>query len=421
MSGNEIWEAAGTFLGQGIRAGIAEFYEAAERIFEKEGFREEMAGSVPSILVVDMGAVGDNVLTSSFLRELRSNCPQGYIVLVTSPIAYPLMELCPYVNEVLSFALPRFHRGGNPVVGTQEILGFCREHLWKRKFDICLIPVWGSAPTEMRLLSYLSGARRRWSFSDAVNDLYMPEPALLMEEKYLLTDAIVNPPELIHEADRYLYLLEAMGLEVQDKSLEVWLGASDMRRARELLGDFGVDGHLVALSTGAGFANRQYPTAQWLEALREIVEEGGRIVIVGGPKEAADGKFLKANLPLGTVLDLTGKTGMRESIAVISKTELFMGNDTGMMHAATACRCPVIVIYREAVDREEVCTGVCSEFRRFEPYRANYIALRPEHALEGCRDAICYGGCMSREAHCIKQVRPEEIVEAFRIMTGQAS
>ena len=58
LSGNEIWEAAGKFFGQGIRASIAEFYEVAERVFEKEGFREEMAGSVPSIFVVTWGPWG---------------------------------------------------------------------------------------------------------------------------------------------------------------------------------------------------------------------------------------------------------------------------------------------------------------------------------------------------------------------------
>ena len=70
------------------------------------------------------------------------------------------------------------------------------------------------------------------------------------------------------------------------------------------------------------------------------------------------------------------------------------------------------------MDKELLATGVLSEFRRFEPYMANYIALRPEHALGDCQTAFCYGGCQEPVAHCICQVEPREIVEAFHIMTN---
>ena len=90
------------------------------------------------------------------------------------------------------------------------------------------------------------------------------------------------------------------------------------------------------------------------------------------------------------------------------------------MHAAAACRRPVIAVYREAMDKEHIATGLLSEFHRFEPYMANYIVLRPAHALGDCQNAFCYGGCKESDAHCICQVEPKEIVEAFRIMTSHS-
>ena len=125
---------------------------------------------------------------------------------------------------------------------------------------------------------------------------------------------------------------------------------------------------------------------------------------------------MRESLPPGAVLNLAGRTSMRESAAVISLSDLYLGNVTGMMHAAAALGKPVITIYREAVDKEQVCTGVLSEYRRFAPYMTDSIVLRPLHALDGCRDLLCYGGCNSSRAHCIRQVRPEMIVEAFRVL-----
>lgn len=398
-------------------AELAKFRKEMEPLFEGMGFRSGTEGSMSSILLINPGVIGDNILATPFLRELRRNRFSSRITLVTTPIAYPLMETCPYVNEVLSFEMPNFDRGDDFREALRRIAAFCRTHIWPHRYDMCMIIMWGGGALGARLLAYLSGIRERWGYSERVQNLYMPFEFHPKDEGYLMTHLVENRPEIIHEAERYLHLLEVMGLEVSEKRSELWLEAGDIRHVRELAGDFGRDGILVAFSTGAGGAGRQYPVAQWIEAMGEIVRLGGRILLIGGASEAEEGNYLLECLPAGKVLNLIGRTTVRESAAVIAEADLFMGNDSGMMHAAAALGKPIIAVYREAEDKEGVCTGVLSEFRRFEPYMADYIVLRPEHALPECRDKLCYGGCASPAAHCIAQVRPEEVVEAFRIMT----
>ena len=417
MGTEELGARIGKIIEHASLQGLGFLRREMESLFEEMGFRGETEGSVSSILLISPGVIGDSILGTPFLREVRRNCFSSRITLVTTPIAYPLMETCPYVNEVLSFDMPNFDRGDDFREALGRMATFCREHIWQRAYDLCVIAMWGSGAVGARLLAYLSGARERWGYSDRVQNLYMPYEVQPTDESYLMTHLVENPPEIIHEAERYLYLLEAMGWEVLEKRPELWLEARDISRVLELVGDFGRDGVLVAFSTGAGGAGRQYPAEQWLAAMREIVRLGGRILLIGGAKEAEDGNFLLECLPAGRALNLIGKTTVRESAAVIAAAALFVGNDSGMMHAAAALGKPIIAVYREAEDKEGVCTGVLSEFRRFEPYMADYIVLRPEHALPECQGNLCYGGCASPVAHCIAQVRPEEIVEAFRIMT----
>src|SRR5687767_4035525 len=60
-------------------------------------------GSVEKILVIKLDAIGDFVLSSAFLRELRRTYPNASITLVTPPTSASLAELCPYINQLVIF------------------------------------------------------------------------------------------------------------------------------------------------------------------------------------------------------------------------------------------------------------------------------------------------------------------------------
>ena len=398
------------------RFDLPDFHRAMEGLFQQWGFRTTK--ETTSILVLRLDVGGDNILTTPLLRELRKNHPKARITFVTSPAAYSLMELCPYADEVLCLRPPSLKQ--DTLHALQELLQFSKDHLWEHRCDICILPQWPSPKLiSSRMLALISGARERWGYSDTVQKLYLPLKISPTDELHLLNHAISHPPEIIHEADRNLYLLEAMDMSVTERHTELWTSSQDRQKAKEIFAPLrrAPGNIIITLSTGAGDDSRKYPVKQWLEAMKEIHLSGGRFILIGGPSETEDGKFLEEHLPKDALLNLTGQTSLRESVAVIAESDLFMGNDSGMMHAAAACWRPIIAIYREAMDKEPVATGVLSEFRRFEPYMANYIALRPEHALGDCRKVLCYGGCQSLEAHCIRQVNPKEIIEAFHMIT----
>ena len=76
------------------------FIDDIEEYFEKNGFRE--ADDNKNILVIRTDAIGDFILTSPVLRELRKNYPDSHITLVCNPLVYDLAEKCPYIDEILS-------------------------------------------------------------------------------------------------------------------------------------------------------------------------------------------------------------------------------------------------------------------------------------------------------------------------------
>ena len=72
--------------------------------FARASSEQNLKDTVDSILVIRLDEIGDMVMLSPFLRELRRNNPRAHITLVVKPEVYNLVERCPYVNEVLSFS-----------------------------------------------------------------------------------------------------------------------------------------------------------------------------------------------------------------------------------------------------------------------------------------------------------------------------
>ncbi len=383
-----------------------DFKASLEEAFALHGYREQYA--IPGdILIICLNAIGDSVLYSAMVRELRRNYPQCRITIIVTPLVYHLWELCPYVNRVLR--LP-YHPSEPFAVYFPRFVEFCQKELLSRHFSLSLCPQWSDDKRPMNLLAYMSGARERYGISDKSILAYQNTFSLIDQWESLLTHPVVTPVSLLHEAQRALYLVESLGGTVSAEQCEVWTGQEDEFHSRQGLG---VDKYVV-LGIGAGAANRKYPLEQWVVALTDIYAQYHiPFAVCGGKAEEEDGKYLQQNLPGGCIINMTG-ISLRETAAVIKNSRLYLGNVTGLMHMAAAAGRPVITLFREAKERPQAPAGIFSESTRFAPWQAEAIVLQPAKTVGKCGDSVIYGGCHAEEAHCIAAISPQEIVKAFQ-------
>ena len=398
---------------------LQDFFLGMEEEFQREGFRQKFSDSVKNILIVRLDVIGDFILTTGFIREVRKNFPKARITLIVSPLAYQIAEPCPYVNEVLKFDGKIY--GKNIFDVLENAVDFCRDNLWQKHFDCSFNPQWGSDNLGGLFLSYFSGARKRIGYGHYPHISWgrIPEAQKIIVEmdNFLLTDNIITPVEVVSEIEKSFYLLIEAGFQVNDLSCELWFNAEDYLRAKEFLKNLS-DKKKVIIGLGAGDDNRKYPVQKLAAALKEIAKENVAFIIVGGKSEEEAAKFLEKNLPHNKILNLVGKTTLRETEAVIAQADFYIGNVSGVMHMAAAGGKPLLAIYREAQDKEKNL-AVYSEFLRFPPWQTTSVILRPNHALDDCADfKNVYGGCRHREAHCITQVEPEEIIEGFKTLAN---
>lgn len=385
---------------------LADFCAYMEPLFENLGYREDRG---KRILVIRLDDVTDVVLTTGFWRELKAIYPDHKITAVVSPLTHPLMELCPYVDEVLEFA-------ASPGTALQNVLEaavlFCHRFLWRHRFSLCLLPRWDADESFALLLGYLSGARERIGYSEGV---YPGKAARNPGYDALLTRPIMNPPQMVHEVERNFYLLQSLGYEVQDDSLEMWYDDQDKLTAHQLLRNFGQTQPLIVVGLGAKFARRRYPVAKYVAALKHIATAGARFVLLGGNDVTLEGRYFVGNMPRGSVINLIGQAYLRVMTAILAEASLYIGNDNGIAHMAAASQVPVIMVSCEAWEKTDNI-GVYSRAERFFPWGVPTIMLRPKRALEPCRHTPFEGGCCTAMPHCITKVEPGEIVAAYNDM-----
>ena len=251
-------------------------------------------------------------MTSAAIRTVRENFPNAHITLVVRKAVYPLAELCPYVNEVIGFDVNVFN--GNFVL-SDGILGllndlkdFSKKFFWKKHFRLGISFTFAATPLNSLML-YMSGAKERLAYTKDGFD------------NYLNTRRLTIPPTLQHESLKNLYLLESIGLKSSRSDLEVWYNKEDLLKARLLLGNFAGNRVKIAVGIGANHKERRYPIEKYLVAFKEIINKGAALVILGGPSEVDDAKFLEDNLPSEYVKNVVN-VDWRVTMAIISQIDV---------------------------------------------------------------------------------------------------
>jgi ADP-heptose:LPS heptosyltransferase len=353
------------------------------------------------VLVVRLDQIGDMVLTTPFLRELRRNLPQASITLVVRPATHNLVELCPYADRVLAYAPPGWARRPS-LLAIAHAERFARRHLRPARFDLAIAPRWDTDADYAVVMALLSGARWRAGYSERVTE---DKHVLNRGLDRLLTHVCEGGADR-HEATKNLDLVRFLGGSTDDDRLELWLGEADERFAEAFLARHGVRAGdpLLALAPGAGNPRRRWPAAGFGElAAWSRGHLGGFVLVVGGEEDEALGEEVRRRAG-AHVINAAGRASLRETAALLKRCRLFVGNDAGPMHLAAASGLPVVAIFCHPRDGDPHHEN---SPLRFGPWGTGHVVVRPAGAL-----APCVGACSSTRAHCIGSVPAADVIAA---------
>lgn len=327
--------------------------------------------------MVRLDKLGDFVLSTPMLRELRRNAPAARITLVVEPSVHELARRCPHVDEVLAFDFhvrSRFWR----LVRHRRALAFGLFALRGRRFELALCPRWDADQQHAGYVAYFSGASHRVSWTERTTAARREANA---GEDRLFT-RVLEPPAPVHEVERNLEFLRRLGATIEDDAVDAWTAPEDEERAVAVLASAGIGEadrfHVVA--PGAGEPKRAWAPAGFVEVGRRLASQGGgRVVVVGSVVERHLGAQVASMIGEGAV-DLTGRLRLPELLALLRRAQGFVGNDTGSAHLAAAAGVAVVAI---SCLPEGAEPGHTNAPQRFRPWSPLARVVRPPAAAAG--------------------------------------
>ena len=286
-----------------------------------------------NILLIQLGDIGDVVLTSPAIRAVKETYPNARVsILVFKPYG-SLLTADPNVYEAVETSRLRgslFHR-------VREFVTFTR-HLRQQKYDLVIDLRTGDRGA---ILSFLTGAPVRVG-RQGIKKQFWHEIIFTKT----IRDLKEAPPPVHPGADQSLRVVREIGIDTKDSTPRLYIATADQVHARGLLSELGVKpGRLVTINPFSRWKYKEWDSAKWGEVIDQLWEEQRvHVVLIGSPEDAAGCQRIVVGRE-GHTINLAGKTTLGELAAVIAMSALHLGVDSAAPHIAAALDTPSVTIH----------------------------------------------------------------------------
>jgi len=283
------------------------------------------------ILIVKTHAIGDLLMTTPAIRDIRNAYPTSHITLMTGTWSAPAVRHNPHIDELLE-------------VNDAVFLG--RRNWWEiftlllkvrsRRFDKAF--VFHPLPA-VHLFTRLAGIPVRYGLMNEGGSRHLT--AGVREDLGARTYYPVN----------FQRVAALDGVPAGPPMLEAFAGQEDENEAKRVLAEAGVgpgdDFLLVAPGGGRNtkedVAARRWPADRFAALLRDAVARHPelKVVLTGSHLDAVDTAAVAAAVP-GAV-DLTARTTLPQLFVLAGRARVVVCNDSSLLHIAVARGTPAVV------------------------------------------------------------------------------
>ncbi len=342
----------------------------------------DLKKEIENICIFQTSFLGDSVLTTPLVKKTAKMFPKAKITVVTRPQTVEIFRHLDEVNKIII----------DDKRGLNQILGIFRtaNRIRRAKVDVLLVP---HRSFRSALIAWLSGVKVRIGFSNS-------------EGRFFYTKTVPFS-WMIHDAERNLYLLQGIVQDNFKVELNLDNGNTDAEETiKKLLKDSGAeDKILVGVHPSSVWPTKCWPAENYAKLITRMEKELGLIsVLIGGPKDLEVSEQV-ARLSEGHPINLATKTSLTELMALMKHLKLFITNDSGPMHIATAFGVHTLAIF-----------GPTTKELGFFPYGEGHRVIEVKNLP--CRPCALHGGkkCPLGHFKCMKDISVEEVFNSVKEM-----
>ncbi|MCA1578249.1 MAG: glycosyltransferase family 9 protein [Acidobacteria bacterium] len=278
--------------------------------------------AVRRVLVVRLRSIGDTVLATPSVFALKRFLPHAQVDILVEDWVAPLLENHPHVDNVVVL-----ERGG--VVARTRVAGELRA----KRYDVVYNLHGGTTAT---FLTRATGARHRVGFETyqyaKLHTELAPSPLLLWGQ------------QKAHSVEQQLALLGWTGVPVTDRP-RTQLGISPLAVEavnRRLAAAGLADQKIALIHPAAAFETKRWATENFAGVAEFVTDRGFAPVAIAAPHET---QVINDLLGEASVRIVSFSLSLPEVTALAARSQLFVGNDSGIAHIAAAVGTPSVVIF----------------------------------------------------------------------------
>lgn len=318
-----------------------------------------------SILCIRPGGIGDAVLLAPAFAALKQHFPQAELTVLAERRNAGVFSLTPEVDRVLRYDVAR------------EFGAFLR-----LKFDLVI---------DSEQYHRLSAVVARLTRTNIRIGFATNERARLFHHSVAYSHDV-------YEAVSFFQLLAPLAINCPDHFATPFLTlpAKALCRASELLAPLG-NHRLVALFPGASIPERRWGNERFKEVAFGLVQEGCKVVVVGGKEDAASGDVIVREIGADGV-NCAGQTTLAETAAILARSALLISGDSGILHLAVGLGVPTVSLFGPGIAK------------KWAPRGEEHVVLNLDLPCSPCTRFGTTSACV-RHAECLHRITPESVVE----------
>lgn len=270
------------------------------------------------ILAIKFSSIGDIVLTMSPLKTIKSIFPSAKIDFLTLNDYAPILEGNKYVDRIISF---------DRNAGFVKLL---KTGKWINNSDYDLVIDFHNSIRSKIIRFIIRNIPKR----------YLKKPRwkrfLLFKFRKNIFPADFSQLKLLHQPikewmnDKKYPLPELFISEIEKKQAETMLRKNSVKKP------------YITIIPGAAWPQKTWLIDNYCKLLADLKnQEHVDFVILGAKNNNICSQIAKCD---PTIINLQGKTSLRESMSIIANSKYVIGADTGLVHAAEALGKRVVAI-----------------------------------------------------------------------------
>ena len=253
------------------------------------------------VLFITSSRIGDAILSTGLLDYIIQTYPDARPTIVCGPLAASLFEGVPNLDRVISLKKEKHHKHWlklwQQVVGTR----------WDMVIDL-----------RNSIVSRVIRGQEKYIFSNQIDK---------KEHKVLQNAAVMNlsPPP----------------------APRIFVSAQQAGKAKAFIPD---GGRVLGVGPAANWPGKTWPADRFIEVIEYMIGakgplSGARVAVFAAPGEEDIARPVLDAVSAAQRIDMIAKCDPGTAASTLARCDFYIGNDSGLMHAAAAAGVPTVGLF----------------------------------------------------------------------------